>query len=120
MGRELLAAIAATEGRFTVAAAVDISGTPIEGIPTYTALSGVTEEADALIDFSHHAATADILSFVKARKMPVVIATTGQTEEERAAIAETAETLPVFFSGNMQIRDIIKQQSFQILGHQVF
>ena len=103
MGRELLAAITATEGRFAVAAAVDIAGAPIEGIPTYTTLSAVTEEADALIDFSHHAATADILAFAKARNMPVVIATTGQTEEERAAITAAADTLPVFFSGNMSI-----------------
>lgn len=103
MGRELLSAIAATEGRFTVAAAVDISGTAIEGVPTYTTLGDVTEEADVLIDFSHHAATAEILDFAKARKLPLVIATTGQTEEERAAILAAAKTLPVFFSGNMSI-----------------
>ena len=103
MGRELLSAIAATDGRFTVAAAVDISGASVEGVPTYTSLSDVTEAADALIDFSHHAATAEILAFAKARKMPLVIATTGQTEEERAAILAASETLPVFFSGNMSI-----------------
>ncbi len=103
MGRELLSAIAATDGCFTVAAAVDISGASVEGVPTYTSLSDVTEAADALIDFSHHAATAEILAFAKARKMPLVIATTGQTEEERAAILAASETLPVFFSGNMSI-----------------
>ena len=103
MGKEMLTAVAASEGRMTVAAAVDIAGTPIEGIPTYTALSDVCEEADVLVDFSHHSATMDILAFAKARNMPLVIATTGQTEEERAAILDTAKILPVFYSGNMSI-----------------
>lgn len=103
MGREMLTAVAATGGRITVAAAVDISGGAVPDIPTYTSLSEVREEADVLVDFSHHSATAELLSFAKARRMPLVIATTGQTEEERAAIAKAAETLPVFFSGNMSI-----------------
>ena len=103
MGREMLAAVAATDGRVSVAAAVDVTPVDIPGIPTYTALSDVREEADALIDFSHHSATASLLSFAAARRMPLVIATTGQTEEERAAIAAAADTLPVFYSGNMSI-----------------
>ncbi len=103
MGREMLTAVAATEGRVTVAAAVDISGVAVSGIPTYASLSEVREEADVLVDFSHHSATSELLSFAKAKGMPLVIATTGQTEEERAAITEAAKTLPVFFSGNMSI-----------------
>ena len=103
MGREMLTAVAATGGRVTVAAAVDISGGAVPDIPTYTSLTEVREEADVLVDFSHHSATAELLSFAKTRRMPLVIATTGQTEEERAAIAKAAETLPVFFSGNMSI-----------------
>ena len=103
MGKEMLAAVAASEGRMTVAAAVDIAGQPIEGIPTYISLSSVSEAADVLVDFSHHSATMDILAFAKERGMPLVIATTGQTEEERAAILEAAKTLPVFYSGNMSI-----------------
>ena len=103
MGRELLSAIAATEGRFTVAAAVDISGTAIDGVPTYTTLGDVTEEADVLIDFSHHAATAEILDFAKARRLPLVIATTGQTKEELALIDAAAKAVPVFLSANMSL-----------------
>ena len=103
MGRELLGAIAATGGAVTVAAAVDIAGTPVEGVPTYTAIADVCEAADVIVDFSHHSATADLLAYAKEKNMPIVIATTGQTEEERAAITAAAESLPVFFSGNMSI-----------------
>lgn len=101
MGRELVAAAAAAG--VGVAAAVDVKDGALPGIPTYTSLSAVTEQADVLVDFSHHSATPQLLSFAKARRMPLVIATTGQTEEERAAILAAAEELPVFFSGNMSI-----------------
>ncbi|MBO7293216.1 MAG: 4-hydroxy-tetrahydrodipicolinate reductase [Clostridia bacterium] len=103
MGREMLAAVAATEGRITVSAAVDISGAEIPGIPSYTSLSDVREEADVLVDFSHHSATAGLLAFAAHRRLPLVIATTGQTEEERAAITAASADLPIFFSGNMSI-----------------
>ena len=76
---------------------------PALACPTYASLSEVKEVADVLIDFSHHSATASILEFAKARKLPVVIATTGQTDEEKEAIRAAAAELPVFFSGNMSI-----------------
>ena len=103
MGREMLTAVAATEGRAEIVAAVDITGTEIAGIPTCTSLADVREEADVLVDFSHHSATCELLAFARDHKMPLVIATTGQTEEERAAITAAAARLPVFFSGNMSI-----------------
>ena len=103
MGREMLEAVARTSGRHTVVAAVDVSPLSLEGIPTYTALADVREEADILIDFSHHSATPSLLAFAAARRLPLVIATTGQTEEERGAIMQASGVLPVFFSGNMSI-----------------
>ena len=39
--------------------------------------------ADVLVDFSHPSATEELLNFVKERKIPLVIATTGQNERER-------------------------------------
>ena len=41
--------------------------------------------ADVIIDFSHHSLTASLLDFAESRGLPVVLATTGQTEEERPA-----------------------------------
>lgn len=44
-----------------------------------------------------------LLDYAKARKLPVVICTTGHTPEERAAIDEASREIPVFFSGNMSV-----------------
>ena len=59
--------------------------------------------AEIIIDFSHHTAIADVMSYAKAHDCAVVVGTTGHTAEEKALIQEAARELPVFFSGNMSL-----------------
>ena len=66
-------------------------------------LSDFTGEADCIIDFSNHAATGALTEFAVARKLPLVIATTGQTPEELELVEQAAKTVPVFLSGNMSL-----------------
>lgn len=61
------------------------------------------EEADIIIDFSHHSATKELVAYAVGRKLPIVICTTGQTEDEIALIHEAAKSVPVFFSANMSL-----------------
>ena len=72
-------------------------------VPCYKSFAEVTEDVDCVIDFSHHSLTAPLLTYCKEKKLPVVIATTGQTYEEQALIAEAAKEIPVFFSKNMSV-----------------
>ena len=58
-------------------------------------------KADVIIDFSSHSATERTLSFAVSKKIPCVIATTGQSEAEHAAIKKAALVIPVFYSENM-------------------
>ena len=60
-------------------------------------------DADVLIDFSHHTATADVIAYAKENPMALVIGTTGHTSAEKSLIQEASETLPVFFSGNVSL-----------------
>ncbi len=59
--------------------------------------------ADVVIDFSHHTAAADVLSYARSIGAAAVIGTTGHTPEEKALITAAAEEIPVFFSGNMSL-----------------
>ena len=56
---------------------------------------------DAVIDCSHHTAAPALLSVCVQRALPVVIAATGHTEEERRAIRAAARQIPVLYSGSM-------------------
>ena len=72
------------------------------GVPkTFGELGKVA--ADVLIDFSHHTAVAEVLSYAKAIGCAAVIGTTGHTPEEKTLIYEAAREIPVFYSGNMSL-----------------
>ena len=60
-------------------------------------------KADVVIDFSHHTAVADVLTYAKSIGAAAVIGTTGHTPEEKAMITAAAEEIPVFFSGNVSL-----------------
>lgn len=63
----------------------------------------VSRPADVVLDFSFHAATANAVDYAVEKGMPIVIGTTGHTEEERAHIFDAAKHIPVFYSGNMSM-----------------
>ncbi len=90
------------EGRqgASLAAAVDAYGS---GEDILKSLSDFRGEADCIIDFSNHAATMELCAYAAARGLPLVVATTGQTAQERETIRETSKKIPVFFSGNMSL-----------------
>ena len=72
------------------------------GVPkTFGELGKVA--ADVLIDFSHHTAVAEVLSYAKENGCAAVIGTTGHTPEEKTLIYEAAKEIPVFYSGNMSL-----------------
>lgn len=60
-------------------------------------------EADVVVDFSHHSAVADVLSYAEAIGAAAVIGTTGHTEAEKTLIFAAAERIPVFYAGNVSL-----------------
>lgn len=69
----------------------------------YEDMSTIVEEADVVIDFSHHSNLDNILSYVLKTKTPLVIATTGYNDDEMNKIREAAKVIPVFQSYNMSL-----------------
>ncbi len=65
--------------------------------------SRCTEPADVIIDFSHHSLTEALLSFAEEKGLPVVLATTGQTPEEKDRIMRAAEKIPIFLAANYSL-----------------
>ena len=86
-----------------IAAGYDINTNQSSGFPVYTNLSDVKEEFDVIIDFSHPSAFDGLIDYVLETKTPVVICTTGLSDEQRARMNEAAKTAPIFFSANMSI-----------------
>ena len=103
MGREVASlALAGMRGAEAVAG-FDILPVDTREFPSYTNWSDVCETPDCIIDFSHHAGTSAMLDFACAKKIPVVLATTGHDEAELKRIEEAARVIPLFHSANMSL-----------------
>lgn len=99
MGREVISLAEKTEGT-SVAAKVDING---DGVDCLTDISGFEGKADVIIDFSFHAGTPALMDYAVKTHTPVVLATTGHTEDELEAVKNAAKEIPVFHSANMSL-----------------
>ena len=78
-----------------------VTPTGFEG--AYLTMDEYQGPADMVIDFSHHDGTKALLDYCVKRNLPVVVCTTGQTDEELEYIAKAAESIPVFKSANMSV-----------------
>lgn len=63
----------------------------------------VNVDVDIVVDFSHHSLTKEMLDYAKNKNLPLVIATTGQNEEEKQMINDAANAIPIFFAANYSI-----------------
>lgn len=99
MGREVCRL--ATEGMrdSSLAAMVDKMG----GAGMLSSVNDFSGDADVIIDFSHHTAAIEVAEYAKKRGIALVMATTGHTDEELAAIKDAANYVPVFMSANMSL-----------------
>ncbi len=74
-----------------------------QSYPVYSDYKNVDVEADVIIDFSHPSNFANILSFAKEKNLPIVVATTGLSPEQKEELVNSAKEIPVFFSANMSL-----------------
>ena len=103
MGREVLKLCEKGVRGGEVTAGVDIAEDLTGAIPCYASFDSAPTDVDCIVDFSHYSLTQPLLSFAVKNKLPLVLATTGQTEEQKQAIAEAAKEIPLFFAANYSL-----------------
>ena len=105
MGHALTEAIGAND-RFGIVAGIDINATSLGtscNFPIYQSISDFPGKADVIIDFSHHSALPNLIDYACRTNTPLVISTTGHSDEELEMMRAASATVPVFFSRNMSI-----------------
>jgi 4-hydroxy-tetrahydrodipicolinate reductase len=63
-------------------------------------LSGIIAKCDVVIDFSFHAATAEIAALCAENKKALVVGTTGHSDAEQAKIKNLKSKIPIVWSSN--------------------
>ena len=86
-----------------IVAGIDVADQGKNSYPVYTNMEECQVEADALIDFSSAKATDALLAYCEKRKLPVVLCTTGLSEEQLAKVEETSKNVAVLKSANMSL-----------------
>lgn len=86
-----------------IVAGIDIADQGKNSYPVFTDIDACQVEADAIIDFSSAKATDKLLEYSAARQIPVVLCSTGLSQEQLAKMEETSRKVAVLKSANMSL-----------------
>ena len=86
-----------------IGAGIDIADQGKNSYPVFTDIDACQVEADAIIDFSSAKATDKLLEYSAARQIPVVLCSTGLSQEQLAKVEETSRKVAVLKSANMSL-----------------
>ena len=86
-----------------IVAGIDIADHGKNSYPVFTDIDACQVEADAIIDFSSAKATDKLLEYSAARQIPVVLCSTGLSQEQLAKVEETSRKVAVLKSANMSL-----------------
>lgn len=102
MGRAV-AELAAADPQVEIVAGVDVNTGINCPFPVFSSLAECGGEADAVVDFSTAKAVDDLLRTCVERRLPLVLCTTGLSEEQLTAVREASGQIPILRSGNMSL-----------------
>lgn len=112
MGRALDKAVTETEN-IKISAGID--KVPIDApFPVFTDASQCNAEADVIIDFSAASAVPAIVKYAEERKLPLVLCTTGLSDDTLKMVEDASKKIPLLRSANMSLgvnllMDLVKQ-----------
>ncbi|BEP28592.1 4-hydroxy-tetrahydrodipicolinate reductase [Helicovermis profundi] len=115
MGKNVLELISEDES-LMITSGIDRKPNKYYTFKQFTDYSDENIKGDIIVDFSHFSLVPNMLEFCKRTHTPVVLCTTGLTDEILKQIEETSKYVPIFKSGNMSLGinlliDIVKKAS---------
>ncbi len=102
MGKNVHAVIKEREDCKTVAG-IDLYTESYDDFPIVKTPAELPVKPDVIIDFSNPASLDGLLEYCLSTGTPIVIASTGYSDEQIAQIKKAAEQIPVFFTFNMSL-----------------
>ncbi|HHW68216.1 MAG: 4-hydroxy-tetrahydrodipicolinate reductase [Epulopiscium sp.] len=86
-----------------IAAGIDPNVSKSNPYPVFNKIDDCDIHADVIIDFSTATAVKPLLEYALVKQLPVVICTTGLSEDMIDLIKKSAKKIPIFFSANMSL-----------------
>ena len=102
MGR-ILSDMINEDNELTLVCGVDRNANEAYKYKCYKSFNEVKDDIDVIIDFSHHSLTNELVDFAISENKALVVATTGQTEEEKNKLNEASKSIPIFYAANYSL-----------------
>lgn len=102
MGK-VISGLCAEDPDVEIVAGIDLNTEENFGYPVFANIMDCDVEADAIIDFSVAVAVDALLDYAKEKNVPVVLCTTGLSEEQLAKVEEVSKDVAILKSANMSL-----------------
>lgn len=100
---QVITSIVKEDPETEIVAGIDWNTEQKNEYPIYSKLSECQIEADVLIDFSSPAGLSELLTTAVQKKLPVVLCTTGLSEEQIMQVETVSKQIAVLRSANMSL-----------------
>ena len=102
MGK-VISQLVANDTDVEIVAGIDLNTEENFGYPVFANIMDCDVEADAIIDFSVAVAVDALLDYAKEKNIPVVLCTTGLSEEQLKKVEEVSKDVAILKSANMSL-----------------
>ena len=100
---QCITGICKDDPEISIVAGIDVYNGIKNDYPVFPSLAACNVKADVIIDFSNAAAVDELLDYCEAKEIPVVLCTTGLSEEQLARVDKVAQSTAVLKSANMSL-----------------
>ncbi len=99
----VIASLCQEDDGIEIVAGVDAYGENDYSFPVFRSLADCTVSGDVIVDFSNASAADTLLDYCADKKIPVVLCSTGLSEEQLNKVKETSAKVAVLKSANMSV-----------------
>ncbi|MDD3206756.1 MAG: 4-hydroxy-tetrahydrodipicolinate reductase [Lachnospiraceae bacterium] len=100
---QMISNLAAADEEIEIVAGVDVSDHIQNTYPVFKTITDCTVAADVIIDFASAKAVDALLDYCVEKQVPVVLCTTGLSEEQLEKVEQTSGKVAVLKSANMSL-----------------
>ncbi len=100
---QIISTICKDDDQVEIVAGIDVVDNKDNGYPVFSDISKCDVDADVIIDFSVSTVIDNLLDFSEAKKIPVVLCTTGLSPEQLNKMSKASENVAVLKSANMSL-----------------
>lgn len=100
---QVISEIVGNDAEAQIVAGIDLNTEAKNGYPVFAQITDCNREADVMIDFSHPSVLSEMLQYSIEKQIPLVLCTTGLSQEQIEEVKKAAKQVAILRSANMSL-----------------